>query len=230
MTYVHYHSSRSRSRERSPRFADEEDYYTSPPSFVRRDSKRRYEDLYDLGGDDEGFDDYPKSNSKSSRALTIRQPSQLEKYNVWSRPSLSPSPSSTKYVSKYYRPKDDCDSDDDRRDRTVRYKYTTARYSPSPRARSDDEVDDSNEREFRLKVKASFGRPKSSHSERKTLGWTGDVFRRKEKFEDEGWETRERERRDSFFDESLKEKTFRFRKVKRTKTEEWKPLSGWRRS
>ena len=49
--------------------------------------------------------------------------------------------------------------------------------------------------------------------------------------EDEDWETRERERRDSVFDdEPVREKTVRFRRIKRTRTDEWKPLSGWRRS
>ncbi|KAJ4286439.1 hypothetical protein N0V90_013139 [Kalmusia sp. IMI 367209] len=216
MAYVQYRST----RERSPIFDDEDLYYTRP--LVRRNSKRARADLYD----DDEFDDYPYSNNKSkpSRALTIRQPSQIEKYNVWSRPSAS------KHGSKYYS-KDTSDDDNDQ-DRTVRYKYTTTRYSPVSRSRSDDEDERDREREFRLKVKATFGRPKSSHSsERKAMAWSGDLFRRKEKWENEDWETRERERRDSVFDdEPVREKTVRFRRIKRTRTDEWKPLSGWRRS
>jgi hypothetical protein len=74
------------------------------------------------------------------------------------------------------------------------------------------------------------------------------MFRRKEKWVDEGWETRERSRSrsrsreirgDSFWGEggfwgdsgkeSEEEKWSRYRKIKRTKTEEWRPLTGWRR-
>lgn len=219
MNNLYYHSSRT--RERSPLFDDDEDFYASR-RLVRTNSKRARADIYD----DDEYDDYPYSNNKAkpSRALTIRQPSQLEKYNVWSRPSSSsPKHTSSKYYSKA--------SDDEDDDHKVRYKYTTTRYSPARHSRSDDE--DDREREFRLKVKATFGRPRSSHSsERKAMVWPSDVFRRKDKWIDEEWSTRERERgrRDSFFDdEPVKEKTVRFHRVKRTRTDEWKPLSGFRR-
>ncbi|KAF2440527.1 hypothetical protein P171DRAFT_435317 [Karstenula rhodostoma CBS 690.94] len=212
----------TRTRERSPLFADDhdDDYYSSR-RLVRQDSKRARADLYD-----DEYDDYPYSSNqtKPSRALAIRQPSQLEKYNVWSRPSSS-SPKHTS--SKYYRQSLDDEADDDR---TVRYKYATTRYSPShPPAHSDDDSD--REREFRLKVKATFGRPKSSHSsERNASAWSADVFRRREKWVDEDYQARERERRDSLFEEEpVREKSVRFRRVKRTRTEEWRPLSGFRR-
>lgn len=222
MTYLSYHTSRT--RERSPLFQDEEDddYYSSR-RLVRTNSKRAHTNLYD----DDEYDDYPYSNNKSkpSRAITIRQPSQLEKYNVWSRPSTSPPKHTT---TKYYTKA----SDDEDDDHTVRYKYTTTRYSPVRPSYSDEEND--REREFRLRIRASFGRPRSSHSsERKAVAWSGDTFRRKDKWVDEEWETRERERgrRDSFFDEEpAKEKTVRFRRVKRTRTDEWKPLSGWKKA
>lgn len=223
MTYLSYHASRT--RERSPLFqADDDDDYYSNRRLVRTNSKRVHADFYD----DDQYDDYPYSSNmtKPSRALTIRQPTQLEKYNIWSRPSTSPPKhhTTTKYYSKA--------SDDDDEDRTLRYKYTTTRYSPARHSHSDDE--DDREREFRLRIRATFGRPKSSHSsERKAMALSGDTFRRKDKWVDEEWETRERERgrRDSFFEEApAKEKTVRFRRVKRTRTDEWKPLSGWKKS
>ncbi|KAJ4357508.1 uncharacterized protein N0V89_002084 [Didymosphaeria variabile] len=210
----------SRVRERSPLFNDNEDFYSSR-RLVRTNSKRARADLYD----DDEYDDYPYSHNqaKPSRALTIRQPSQLEKYNVWSRPSSS-SPKHTS--SRYYKASEDEDDD-----RTVRYKYTTTRHSPGAHSQSRSDEENDREREFRLKVKATFSRPKSSHSsERKAMAWSGDMFRRKEKWVDEDWETRERSRRDSIFDEEpMKEKTVRFHRVKRTRTDEWKPLSGFRR-
>lgn len=211
MSYLNYYSTRS--RERDPY---DDDLYYRP--LVRVNSKRQRADIYD----DDEYDDYPYSSShkpsKPSRALTIRQPSQLEKYNVWSYPK-----SSDKSRDKYR-------SDDDDDDRTYRYKYTTTRYSPR-HSHSDD--DDDREREFRLKVKTTFGRPKSSHSSsHKASVWSGDLFKRREKWEGEDWESREREKHNSFWDDEpqLKERTVRYRRIKRTRTDEWKPLSGWRRS
>jgi len=224
MTYLQY--TRTRERERSP-YTTEDPLYTRP--LVRQNSKRQRVDLY---SDDE-YDDYPYSSralqvvqpSKPSRSLTIRQPTQLEKYNVW---SYSPSPRTRTY-----------DSDDEEK----RYKYTTTthkRYTPRIVSRtypSDDEDIDSREREFRLKVKASFGRPKSALSRsnsfaNKAVAWSSDVFKRREKWEDVAWESKERrghETRGFWDDDDREEKTVRFRKVKRTKTDEWRPLNNFRR-
>ena len=210
MSYVQYRSTRERERD----LFDDDSLFARP--LVRRNSKRAHVDFFD---DDEA-DDYPlpssHKTSKSSRALTIRQPSELERYNIWS-------PSSSKYHAKESKSYDDDEED------TVRYRYKTTRYT----SRSDDDDDDdrSRDREFRLKVKATFGRPKSSSSSRRVTYWPADTFTRREKWEDVDWETREREkRRDSLFDdEDVKEKLVRFRKIKRTRTDEWKPLSGWRR-
>ncbi|KAF2691712.1 hypothetical protein K458DRAFT_398135 [Lentithecium fluviatile CBS 122367] len=214
---LYYQSTRT--RERDP--YDSESYHSRP--LVRRNSKRQRVEIFD----DDECDDYPYSSShkpsKPSRALTIRQPSQLEKYNVWSHPKHSEK-------EHHHRRSASSDRDDDR---TIRYKYTTTRYEPShTHAHSDDESD--REREFRLKVKATFGRPKSSHSSsHKVMAWPGEVFKRREKFVDEDWESRERERNGEWWDENepqLTERTVRYRKIKRTRTDEWKPLSGWRRS
>jgi hypothetical protein len=218
MSYLHLHSTRT--RERSP----------SPPlrSIIRRDTKRsRFITLSD--DEDDGHDDYPYSTGhrpvKTSRALTIRdQPGQLERYNIWS----------DRHKSE--------DRDEDK---------AHERSLSIPR-RSDD--CDREEQDFRLKLAAKFSRPTSSHHHHhhEARVWPGDMFRRKEKWVDEGWETRERSRsrsrsreivgrRDSFWGdggfwgereqarESDDERVTRYRKIKRTKTEEWTPLRGWRR-
>ena len=205
MSYLHY----TRERERSPYVMDSDPYYSRP--LVRRNSKRQRVDLYD----DDEYDDYPYASSakpsKPSRALTIRQPSQLEKFNVWSYPSSH----------------DDRHHEPDEHDHGHGYKYTQKHYVSRPSA-SDDE----DEREFRLKVKATLSRPKSSHSRfEKAMVWPGELFKRREKWEGVEWDTKERERRGSFWDDEpqLKERTIKYRKIKRTRTDEWKPLSGFRR-
>lgn len=221
MTYVRYHTSHT--RERSP-FDDEDTYYSRP--LVRRNSKRLHTELFNDNNDDDENDDYPYSARKSSRALTIRQPSQLEKYNIWSNPAQHTSPSHHHHHHHHHRHHSPAATDDDAEERTIRYRYTTSR----PEYACDDESD--REREFRLKIKATFGRPRSS-SHRRMGAWAGEILKRREKFEDEDWETRERERRGDWCDveePSLKEKTVRYRRIKRTRTDEWKPLSGWRRS
>ncbi|KAF2031242.1 hypothetical protein EK21DRAFT_63454 [Setomelanomma holmii] len=232
MSYLHL--SRTRTRERSP----------SPPyrPLIRRDTKRSR--IITLSDDeDAGHDDYPYSAhhrpSKSSRALTIRnQPSQLERYNIWSDRHKSEDRTSD---SEYEREK-------------LRI------YKRSSRHHSDDDdcpKPDAEERAFRLKIAAKFSHASLSpsprhhqhHQHAEAHHWPGEVLRRKEKWVDEGWETRERSRsrsrsrenrRDSFWGEdgiwgkdevkeSEDEKWSRYRKIKRTKTEEWTPLRGWRR-
>lgn len=221
MSYLHL--SRARTRERSP----------SPPlrSITRRDTKRsRFITLTD--DEDDGHDDYPYSTNhrpvKPSRALTIRdQPGQLERYNIWS---------------------DRHRSEDRDEDETYERSYL--------HRRRDDDCDPE-EQEFRLKLAAKFSRPtrlssSHHHHHHEARVWPGDMFRHKEKWVDEGWETRERSRsrsrskeivgrRDGFWGdggfwgereearESDDERVTRYRKIKRTKTEEWTPLRGWRR-
>ncbi|KAF2876892.1 hypothetical protein BDV95DRAFT_558016 [Massariosphaeria phaeospora] len=209
MSYLRY----KHTHERDSPYVEDEQFYSRP--LVRRNSKRQRIDLYD----DDEYDDYPYLSSakpsKPSRALTIRQPSQLEKYNVW---SYAPSNNERR-----------CDSDEEER-HTQRYRHTQKHYASRPSA-SDEDDDDDNEREFQLKIKAKFGRPKSSHSH-KAFAWPGELFKRREIWEGEDWESRERQHRGSFWDDEpeLKERIFRYRKVKRTRTDEWKPLSGFRRS
>jgi hypothetical protein len=228
MSYLHLTNTRTRLRDRSP----------SPPyrPLIRRDTKRS-RNIITLSDDEE--DDYPYPSShrpvRTSRALTIRnQPSQLERYNVWSDPRRS----------------EDREADyEHEHERERAYRHTTTHHADNDRLRCDPE-----EREFRLKLAATFSRPAHHHHHHESAQhWPGDMFRRKEKWVDEGWETRERSRsrsrsrevsrRDSFFGdggfwgdrkeesarESEDEKWSRYRRVKRTKTEEWRPLTGWRR-
>jgi hypothetical protein len=108
------------------------------------------------------------------------------------------------------------DDDYDDRHRNHRSRHVHKYYVARPeRSESDDE------REFRLKVKATFSRPKSSHED-KPMSWTGDLFKRKEKWERVDYE--ERGHRDSYWDD---EKDIKYRKIKRTRTDEWKPLRGF---
>jgi hypothetical protein len=219
MSYLHYHTSRTRERDN-----DNSDPFYSRP-LVRRDSKRQRADIYD----DDEYDDYPyalsNKPSKPSRALTIRQPTQLEKYNVWSHPKHSEK-------EHHHHHRHSSDNDDD--DRAIRYKYTYAQPSHMHAHvhQPDDESD--REREFRLKIRATFGRSKPSRSSsHRAMAWPGELFKRREKFENEDWESRERERSGEWWDEQepqLKERTVTYRRVKRTRTDEWRPLSGWRRS
>ncbi|KAF1841792.1 uncharacterized protein K460DRAFT_369806 [Cucurbitaria berberidis CBS 394.84] len=223
MSYLHL--TRTRTRERTPEY---DTNYSRP--IVRRDSNKRQRNITLSDDADDGYDDYPYSSTqkagKLSRALTVRnQPTQLERYNIW-------------------RDKHSDEDDERRRSYETRrtYKYAPDRHSYS----DDEETCDPDEREFRLKVKATFSKPKPSppshhHHHHDSHLWPADLFRSREKWSDEAWETRERStsrdrssrRRDSVWaDEEKdeeKESWSRYRRIKRTKTEEWRPLSGWRR-
>ncbi|KAF1938619.1 hypothetical protein EJ02DRAFT_18046 [Clathrospora elynae] len=223
-TMSHFTLNHTRTRERTP---DYDTYYTRP--LIRRNSGKHQRDIT-LSDDDDGHDDYPySSNHKPSRALTLRnQPSQLERYNIlsdrWDKRS---------------------DKDEERR---RSYKYTSDRHY-----HTDNE--EAEEREFRLKINATFGRPKSysphyhhsSHAHNYThLSPQPDILHRRENRVDEAWECRERSksrerisrRRTGFWGdveaekekESEEESWSRYRRVNRTKTEEFRPLSGWRRN
>lgn len=202
MSYLHL--SRSRTRDISPT-------YDRPLPLIRRPR------IVTPSDDDE--DDYPYSAShRPSRALTLRnQPSQLERYNIWSDRHRS----SDRDEGKTYEHEHEHE-----RSRTYRHRH---RASDDDFLRSDPE-----ERDFRLKVQATFSSPRHRQISPPTETW-----RRKDKIVDEGWEVRERSRsgeRDGFWgddgfwgSEGGEEKWRRYRKVKKTRTEEWRPLSGWRR-
>lgn len=232
MSYLHL--TRTRTRERTP---DYDTLYSRP--LARRDSHKRQRFITLTDDEDDGHDDYPYSLShrpaKPSRALTIRnQPTQLERYNIWSD-------------------KRDTHSDDDGEEQRRFYeKSRTYKYKPHRRlCDDDDDIDndksDPDEREFKLRVKATFSKPKfpghhhhHHHHHDSTSFWPTSLFRTtRERWVDEDWETRERStsrerRRDSFWgaDDEKDEETeswSRYRRIKRTKTEETRPLSGWRR-
>jgi hypothetical protein len=199
MPYVHYASTRER-----PSYSGDSDSHFSRPALIRRNSKRQRVDFYD----DDKYDDYPPyvQPTDNSRALTVRGPSEPKKYNVYN---------------------DDANDSSDNRD----YKITHKHYNPRPE-RSDDESDRD---EFRLKFKATFSRPKSRSSE-KAAAWPVEMYKLKSRERWEGyegeWNEREREQRNSFWDDeepTVRESHVRIRKIKRTKTEEWRPLSGWKR-
>ena len=215
---------RTRTRELSPEY---DTLYSRP--LVRRDSKRQR--IIALSDDeDDCYDDYPYSPKhkpvKVSRALTIRnQPSQLERYNIWSDGREKHSSSNGDEEKAF--------------ERRRTHKPTPHRYNHS----DDDDKTDDEEREFRLKVQAAFSKPNalspSRHYDLPCI-WPTSLFRSsKEKWLDEDWETRERSSShkqrftDTFWDDEEekdeeKESWSRYRRIKRTKTEEYRPLSRWR--
>jgi hypothetical protein len=222
-------------------------YSLFPPSLARRDSYKRQRSITLSDDEDDGHDDYPYSANhkpvRVSRAMTVHKPilrepsSQLERYNIWT--------DSRRSLEEEKRPTHD----------TPRRVY---RYSEiDGRVHTDSEDED--EREFRLKVNATFGRPNSPHPRHLSVSPSRhhhthlDVYRPKDTWVDEQWVTRERSRsisrersrtrRDSFWGdvpmieekerESEEEAWRSYRRVKRTKTdfdsEDWRPLSSWRR-
>ncbi|KAF2271025.1 hypothetical protein CC78DRAFT_538716 [Lojkania enalia] len=193
MPYSYYHI---RERERSPAHVDAEPFFTRP--LMRRNSKRQRVNIYD----DDEYDDYPYSSSKPSkpsRALTIRQPTHIEKYNVWEPPSKN-------HSDRRYE--DDRDS--------YRYKFKHTTY-----------ID--NEPEYEYKLKATYRRPSDSYSQR-PMFWSGDMFRSRDKFERVDWEKKAREEEEDFWDDEpkVKESVTRMRKIKRSRTNEWRPLGGFK--
>jgi hypothetical protein len=219
MSYLHF--THTHARERTPEY----EAYNSRP-LVRRNTHTHGRNITLSDLDDDGHDDYPyPSNHKSNKlssALTVRdQPSQLERYNIWSNDTRN-------------------DEDDERRrsyDRRRTYKHSDRHYH------SDDE--DADDRAFRLKINSTFDRPSTSyhHSHGAHL-WPSDALRHSDKWIDEHWESRERSqsrersriRRSSFWGdfeekerETQDERWSRYHRVSEAKTEEMRPLSGWRR-
>ncbi|EOA81551.1 hypothetical protein ACJQWK_10816 [Exserohilum turcicum] len=220
MSYMHL--THTRARERTP---DYEPHDSRP--LVRRDTLKRDRTITLSDLDDDGYDDYPYPSNHPkfrgpSRALTIRdQPSQLERYNIWSS--------------------DKRDDDERRRSYETRhtYKYADRHYH------TDEE--DTDESAFRLKINSTFDRPSTSHHHHshETHLWPSDAFRRRDKWVDEHWEARQRStsrerskvRRNGLWGdfeekerETQDERWSRYHRTSETKTEELRPLSGWRRS
>ena len=219
---------RSRSRERTPQ-----------PLPIRHSSFKRqrlFSDDDDDDDDNDGYDDYPYSgNHRPSRALMRReQPSQLERWNIWSD------------AHKEER-HDSSNEDNDRGRRRGRRRTSFA-----------DEFNEDDERAFRLRI-ATLSRDRlrrvsppprrrQTESDDETVRvrvWSGEPSRRKERCVSEEYESREkmrsrsrsRERRygngvwcDKEDErETEAERWVRWRREKRTRTDEWRPLTGWRR-
>lgn len=226
MSYFSYHHRRmrSRSRERTPQ-----------PLLVRHSSFKHQHLFSSSDDDDDDYDDYPYSgNHRPSRALTRReQPSQLERWNIWS---------DARKEERYDSP-----TEDDNRGRRRR------------RINFADEFDEDEERAFRLRIAAlsrdrlrrlsSSPRRYQTESDDERIRvqvWSGEPSRRKERYVSEEYEARERTRSRSrsrerryrngiWCDkederETEAERWVRWRKVKKTKADEWRPLAGWRRA
>lgn len=220
-----YHHTRTRSRSRS----------RTPPPLPRRTSFKRQR-LFTSDSDDEydEYDDYPYSGAhRPSRTLVTRNtPSQLERWNIWSSPDRSSRcDSGTEEAHRERRhrhvsfaDKDDADEEREFRLRVARLRERETRLSPLPtrhRAESDDE---------RVSPRV----------------WGAELFRR-ERCISEDYQVKERERsrererrsRERVWadggDEVIQrefdgERVVRYRRVKKTRMDEWRPLSGFRRT
>ncbi|KAF3045636.1 hypothetical protein E8E12_010866 [Didymella heteroderae] len=222
MTSFTYHHTRTRSRSRE----------RTPPPLPRRTSIKRQR-LFPSDSDDE-YDDYPYSGAhRPLRALVTRNtPSQLERWNIWSAPHRE----------------ERCDSGTEDTSRSRRRASFAER----------DDVDEEEEREFRLRIarlrerETRLGRaPARYHAESdderaSPRVWGAELFTR-ERCVSEEYEarerarsrSRERRRRERFWgdgeDEVVErefdgERVVRYRRVKRTRTDEWRPLAGFRRT
>jgi hypothetical protein len=224
-----------RSREASPLYLEDSDPVYSPRgALVRYNTKRQHNDVYS-GTDDDTYDDYPRGATPkdhddalittTSRALTVRRPSQLERFNVYNHRDEDDDHhhSRSRHVHKYY-------VSDSHRERSRSKSRARAVRFPTPDSDSDS---DRREREFRLKIKATLGSPRRpsshTHSDRhhhhhvvevpvvreRREKWVSDEY--VDVWESESEHERERE-------------MVRYRSVKRTRTDEWRPLSGFRRN
>jgi hypothetical protein len=222
-----YYLTRERERDRER---------TSPPPLPRRTSFKRQR-IFSSDDEDNIYDDYPYSGAhRPSRALVRRdQPSQLERWNIWSD------------SRKEDRERCDSGAEDDERERRRHRRVSFA-----------DEVNGDEERAFRLRIASLRERrlsppPRRHHTESddervRPSVWSGELFRRRERCVSEDYESRERarsrsrerRRRESFWcddgdgeveieREFEGERVVRWRRVKRTRTDEWRPLAGFRR-
>ncbi|KAF2632737.1 hypothetical protein BU25DRAFT_453924 [Macroventuria anomochaeta] len=228
MSAFTYHHTRTRSRSRER---------TSPPPLPRRTSFKRQR-LFLSDDEDDGYDDYPYAgNHRPSRALVRRdQPSQLERWNIWSDS----------------RAEERCDSGNEESERERRRRHRRVSFA--------DEHNEDEERGFRLRIaRLTSERPRhlsppprryqtESDDERaRAHVWSAELLHRRERCVSEDYEARERarsrlterRRRERSWggddeDEEIErefdgERVVRWRRIKRTRTDEWRPLAGWRR-
>lgn len=104
------------------------------------------------------------------------------------------------------------------------------------------------ERETRLSPLPARYHAESDDERVRPSVWSGELFRMRERCVSEDFEakerarsrSRERRRRERLWDGDDEDEIFerdfdgervvRYRRIKRTRTDKWKPLSGWRRS
>jgi len=139
----------------------------------------------------------------------------IAELGVWQAPS---SHSSSHRHHHHHHHHSSSEDDDD--GYAAKYKYTRKTY-----------VDDEPTNKYKYEM-TYHGRPSSSsHSySDKPMFWPGDLFKSKDKWEQVDYMKEKREHKNDFWndDDEIKETT-RYRKVKRSKTNEWKPLGGFRR-
>lgn len=228
MSSIHYTHTHTRNR-------------TTSPTPLHHHASIKRPRLFD--SDSDSADDYPYSGAhRPSRALVPRNtPSTLERLNIWSdsrhirHDSAAPDEAreSERKAARRVSFKDEVDEvDDDEealfRRRVASFSRVRPRHiSPPPAQRRAYHAESEDERV----------RPR---------GWGGEVFRKSERSVSEDFEarerSRERRRRERVWcdDEGMHgqremeaeaeiDSWVRWRRVKRTRTEEWKPLAGWRR-
>ncbi|UPX13602.1 uncharacterized protein EKO05_0004104 [Ascochyta rabiei] len=240
MSSFRYTHTRERERDRNTS--------SPPPSLPRRTSFKRQR-LFSSDDEDAGYDDYPYAgNHRPSRALVKRdQPTQLERWGIWTDA----------------RKQERCDSaaeDDGDRREPLRPRARTRKVSFAARVERDADEGEDEERAFRVQVATlarSRPRPASpppsrrrqteSDDERRAVrGWSGELFRTRERCVSEDYEAHERARSRSrecwhremgWCDDEVDqreteveaERWVTWRRLKRTRTEERRPLAGWRR-
>ncbi|KAF9699245.1 hypothetical protein EKO04_003162 [Ascochyta lentis] len=242
MSSFHDTHTRDRDRDRNT---------SSPPPLPRRTSFKRPR-LFTSDDEDAGHDDYPYAgNHRPSRALIRReQPSQLERWGIWT---------DARKQERYDSAAED--NDEDRRAQRRSRPRTGTRVRFAAQVERERDNDEDEERAFRVRVAAlarsrlrvssppPVRRPQVESDDEGRGGhfWSGELFRERKRCVSEDYEARERarsrsrERRrrervwcgdegDQDEAEVEAESWVRWRRMKRTRTEEWKPLVGWRRA
>lgn len=223
--------------------------HISPPPLPRRpSSKRRRLLTFSSSSDEENYDDYPYSGAhRPSRPLTRNAPSQLERWNIWRderkeehRDSGAEDLDAERRRGRGRRVSfvDRVSDNDDEEERLFRLRVA-ATFS------GRRSVSRERERHECMSVSPALRRcDAESEDERvRPKYWSGELFRGRERCVSEDFEARERRRErerrhrergwlgdDDDEVETEAARWVRWRRVKRTKTEEWRPLAGWRRA
>lgn len=223
MSSLRYHHTRTRSHSRER---------TSPDPLLRRASLKRQR-LFTTDSDNE-YDDYPYSGAhRPSRAIVTRNaPSQLERWNIWSSPHREERrDSGTEETSHERRHRRVSFADEFNEHEELDFRFRAARLR---------------ERETRLSPSTARIRAESDDERVRPSVWFAELRRRRERCVSEDFEARERARSRSrerrrrerlpgaadeheiVAEDIDEERVVRYRKVKKTRVDEWRPLSGWR--